>query len=69
MITPGTEFMERLSVCLKFYVADRLQNNPLWKGLKIIYSDASVPGEGEHKILDYIRSQRNTPNYDPNQAH
>lgn len=69
VITPGTEFMERLSTCLKFYVAERLHTNSLWKGLKIIYSDATVPGEGEHKILDYIRSQRNTQDYDPNQAH
>lgn len=69
VITPGTEFMERLSICLKFYVAERLHNNPLWKGLKIIYSDSSVPGEGEHKILDYIRSQRNSPDYDANQSH
>lgn len=69
VITPGTEFMERLSICLKYYIVERLQSNPLWKGLKIVYSDAGVPGEGEHKVLDFIRSQRISEGYDANQSH
>lgn len=61
--------MERMSNSLKFYVMERLQTNDLWKGLRIIYSDASVPGEGEHKLLEYIRGQREDPHYNPNVRH
>ena len=37
--------------------------------LCLVFSDAFVPGEGEHKILDFVRSQRSQPGYDPNQSH
>lgn len=69
VITPGTEFMHNLAKALQLYIVERVHNSPWWARLQIIFSDAFVPGEGEHKILDFIRSQRASQNYDPNTSH
>ena len=61
--------MYRLSIALKKYLVERANNDEDWQNLTLIFSDVFVPGEGEHKILDFIRSQRAQPGYDPNQRH
>ena len=68
-ITPGTDFLDQCSKALRTYIQSRINNDPLWKDLNVILSDASVPGEGEHKILDFIRTQRTYDSYNPNTCH
>jgi 5'-3' exoribonuclease 2 len=32
---PGTEFMEKISVLLEYYIRVRLNNDPAWKDIKV----------------------------------
>ena len=73
VITPGTQFMSNLSAAFQKWIKQKFESDAdrqVWhKDLKVILSDASVPGEGEHKIMNYLRSERNSPNYNPNLRH
>lgn len=51
-LTPGTETMIKLSSFLEGFIEQNKDKLPP----KVIYSSHMVPGEGEHKIMDFIRS-------------
>ncbi|SCU93625.1 LADA_0G04104g1_1 [Lachancea dasiensis] len=68
-ITPGTEFMAKLTQNLKYFIHDKVSNDSAWSSAKIIFSGHEVPGEGEHKIMEHIRRMRAQPDYDANTRH
>jgi 5'-3' exoribonuclease 1 len=51
-ITPGTTFMIELDE----FIRQMIKNKSIIMPPKVIYSSHLVPGEGEHKIMDYYRS-------------
>ncbi|CAD2093179.1 exoribonuclease, putative [Plasmodium vinckei brucechwatti] len=69
IITPGTQFMHELSIALKYFIEHKITNDEKWKKIVVIFSDANVCGEGEHKIYNFIKSQRAQKGYDPNTRH
>jgi 5'-3' exoribonuclease 1 len=68
-ITPGTEFMARLTQQLKYFVSKKVSEDVDWQGVEVVLSGHEVPGEGEHKIMEYIRQAKAQPGYDPNVRH
>jgi 5'-3' exoribonuclease 1 len=54
-ISPGTLFMQEISIEIVKRIKERMTRDPAWKQIKVIYSSHCVPGEGEHKLLEYIR--------------
>ncbi|KAJ8021757.1 5'-3' exoribonuclease 1 [Holothuria leucospilota] len=73
-ITPGTEFMVRLQKQLAYFVHQKVTHDRLWQGIRVYLSGHEVkkmttPGEGEHKVMDFIRSEKSRNDYDPNTRH
>ncbi|XP_053379748.1 5'-3' exoribonuclease 1-like isoform X2 [Mercenaria mercenaria] len=68
-ITPGTPFMVRLQEQLKYMVVKKTSTDPLWQGVRVYLSGHETPGEGEHKIMDFIRAEKASPDYDANTRH
>jgi 5'-3' exonuclease len=54
-ITPGTKFMRELDGIIKEWCKEFVKKNKL----EIIYSSCYTPGEGEHKLLQYIYKNKN----------
>ncbi|KAH9998847.1 exonuclease II [Russula compacta] len=68
-ITPGTLFMAKLSEQLRYFVNKKITEDANWREIQVVLSGHEVPGEGEHKIMEYIRLSKAQPDYNPNVRH
>ncbi|KAH0562252.1 hypothetical protein GP486_003048 [Trichoglossum hirsutum] len=68
-ITPGTEFMAKLTQQLRYFITKKVSEDVDWQGVEVVLSGHEVPGEGEHKIMEYIRMAKAQPDYESNMRH
>ncbi|KCV69090.1 hypothetical protein H696_04505 [Fonticula alba] len=68
-VTPGTELMDDLGRRLRHLINLNMNMDPVWRNVQVIFSGTDCPGEGEHKIMSYIRQLRQSPDHDPNTSH
>lgn len=61
--------MAKLSLQLKYFINKKVSEDRDWQQPEIVLSGHDVPGEGEHKIMEYIRNARAQPDYGPNVRH
>ena len=61
--------MAKLTRQLKYFINKKVSEDLDWQGVEVVLSGHEVPGEGEHKIMEYIRLAKAQPNYDPNIRH
>ena len=66
---PGTLFMAKLSEQLRYFVNKKISEDANWREVHVVLSGHEVPGEGEHKIMEYIRLSKAQPDYNPNVRH
>ena len=57
-LTPGTRLMDNLSRYIEWYIRLMVTHSSDWQNIEIIYSGDKVPGEGEHKIINFIRKNK-----------
>jgi len=55
VFTPGTQFLDNMTKYVDWYIRRQITTCPDWRHLKVIFSNEKVPGEGEHKIMKYIK--------------
>lgn len=61
--------MAKLTAQLRYFINKKVSEDANWRNVQIVLSGPEVPGEGEHKIMEYIRLAKAQPDYDPNTRH
>ncbi|KAJ1881426.1 hypothetical protein H4R99_001987 [Coemansia sp. RSA 1722] len=57
-ITPGTKWMRQVEKHIVDFIEQKRRVDGRWKRLKVVFSGSNDPGEGEQKIMAYLRAQK-----------
>lgn len=60
-ITVGTKFLNDLSRYVDWYIKMQMTSGT-WQGKNVIFSNEHAPGEGEHKLMNYLRKYGKSKN-------
>jgi 5'-3' exoribonuclease 1 len=52
-ITPGTEFFDQITFSIHRWISKKMTKD--WNHLHILFSSEKAPGEGEHKLVKWVR--------------
>uniref|UniRef100_A0A0K0CVI3 5'-3' exoribonuclease n=1 Tax=Angiostrongylus cantonensis TaxID=6313 RepID=A0A0K0CVI3_ANGCA len=64
-----TVFMSELHKALSAWLSTKIEKDVAWRNIRVYLSGHDCPGEGEHKIMEFIRHERSLEGYDPNTKH
>lgn len=53
----------------RYFIQNKITHDDAWRGITVFLSGHETPGEGEHKIMEYIRHQRTLSEHDPRTRH
>ena len=53
----------------QYFINEKISRDEAWRGIQVYLSGHETPGEGEHKIMEYIRHQRTLETHDPRTRH
>ncbi|GJD08349.1 5'-3' exoribonuclease 1 [Galdieria sulphuraria] len=62
-------FMASFSEALEYLVHKKITEDKSWATVEVILSTTNVPGEGEHKIIEYIRRKKLSGEWEANLSH
>ncbi len=54
-LSPGTKLMDHLSKYIDWYIRKRISEDPVWQNIEVVFSNEKVCGEGEHRLMAYVR--------------
>lgn len=60
------EFLIEFDKEFDAFLEHKMKIDPLYQKKRVIVSSRSVPGEAEHKIMDFLRIESNKSDWDPN---